>query len=329
MSSGKNRPHQRVDPLVSDALRDQSLLARWYEKRDGKKYMTDFSQWEGALAPVFQGIEGLREYGAFADFERHTLLDAETYAITPDMHKLIMQLQEGTPGDTLPSSIALHELPAMSGFVRLPEAITIDDRHGHPYNVRAMAWRYPVGVRIRGIPNCEDESHYWDRVMSSLYVENPAPHDSPHERMPGPHISLLHFAPMTIEELGVLWQIPNHLASAAQYLALFWLIANQELSRIESIHLPPGSWTAMQAREAKIVPKLRIVSLRRERIDYVEPEVHSEREYSHRWVVRAHWRNQAYGPGRQDHKWVLVNAHVKGPDDKPLIVKQRAYLLEK
>lgn len=42
------------------------------------------------------------------------------------------------------------------------------------------------------------------------------------------------------------------------------------------------------------------------------------REYSHRWEVRGHWRNQSYGPRHSLRRSVWVEPYVKGPKDKPL-----------
>lgn len=51
------------------------------------------------------------------------------------------------------------------------------------------------------------------------------------------------------------------------------------------------------------------------------------REYSHRWIVRGHMRNQAVGhrnaKGGQQHERVWIAPYVKGPEDKPLILKDR------
>lgn len=44
-------------------------------------------------------------------------------------------------------------------------------------------------------------------------------------------------------------------------------------------------------------------------------------EYSHRWVVSGHWRNQ-WMPSRGVHRAQWIAPHVKGPDDKPLVVRE-------
>lgn len=44
----------------------------------------------------------------------------------------------------------------------------------------------------------------------------------------------------------------------------------------------------------------------------------TEREYSHRFVVGGHWRNQACGVKHGDRRLTWVHPYIKGPDDKPL-----------
>lgn len=45
-------------------------------------------------------------------------------------------------------------------------------------------------------------------------------------------------------------------------------------------------------------------------------------EYSHQWLVSGHWRNQPCGVGLRERKLIWVNPHVKGPADKPLVLKE-------
>jgi len=51
-------------------------------------------------------------------------------------------------------------------------------------------------------------------------------------------------------------------------------------------------------------------------------------EWSHRWMVRGHWRDQWY-PRKTRHEKIWVNPYVKGPEDKPLIVKNRVFQVER
>jgi hypothetical protein len=43
--------------------------------------------------------------------------------------------------------------------------------------------------------------------------------------------------------------------------------------------------------------------------------------FRHRWIVKPHWRQQAYGPGRSLRRARYIAQHVKGPADKPLRVR--------
>ena len=51
-------------------------------------------------------------------------------------------------------------------------------------------------------------------------------------------------------------------------------------------------------------------------------------DWSRRWIVRGHWRDQWYASeGR--HKPIFVPPHVKGPDDKPLVVKRNYFVADR
>jgi hypothetical protein len=50
--------------------------------------------------------------------------------------------------------------------------------------------------------------------------------------------------------------------------------------------------------------------------------------WTHRWVVRGHWRNQWY-PTLHDHRQVFIAPYVKGPADRPLIVKDKLYVVDR
>lgn len=52
------------------------------------------------------------------------------------------------------------------------------------------------------------------------------------------------------------------------------------------------------------------------------------REFTVRWMVRGHWRNQPYGPGRSRRRPTSINPHVKGPDGAPLRTGEKVYLID-
>lgn len=51
-------------------------------------------------------------------------------------------------------------------------------------------------------------------------------------------------------------------------------------------------------------------------------------EWSSRWVVSGHWRNQWY-PSEKTHRPVWIAPHIKGPDDRPIKVREKVVLFDR
>ena len=82
---------------------------------------------------------------------------------------------------------------------------------------------------------------------------------------------------------------------------------------------------------AEEVSKVRVVTLRRENPN---PSVTGEEstggfEYDHRFLVSGHWRWQPHGRGRNKVKLIWIAPYVKGPEHKPLIIKDTVHLLKR
>ncbi len=52
----------------------------------------------------------------------------------------------------------------------------------------------------------------------------------------------------------------------------------------------------------------------------------SSRNYSHRWVVRGHWRRQWY-PSQERHIPIWITDHIAGPDDKPVLRRDKVTIV--
>lgn len=89
----------------------------------------------------------------------------------------------------------------------------------------------------------------------------------------------------------------------------------------------PDRITRRQAIRAGIdIPELTIVTLRRqhERAGDAAPDDARTVEWSHRWTVRSHWRNQWY-PSQNRHAPKLIPMSIKGPEGLPLVIKERRF----
>lgn len=72
---------------------------------------------------------------------------------------------------------------------------------------------------------------------------------------------------------------------------------------------------------------VRVVTLRKESRPVAADHEPQEVNWSHRWVVKPHWRNQWY-PSLGVHRQILVGPYVKGPDTLPLkLPKERGFAL--
>lgn len=78
-----------------------------------------------------------------------------------------------------------------------------------------------------------------------------------------------------------------------------------------------GARKRWQKATATVAPLVRVVALRRRRTAGESEAEHAEREWSCRWIVGGHWRNQ-YLPASGSHRPTWIAPYLKGPDEKPL-----------
>lgn len=57
-----------------------------------------------------------------------------------------------------------------------------------------------------------------------------------------------------------------------------------------------------------------------------EADPETGRTYTHRWMVRGHWRQQAYGPGRSQRRTQYVEPYIKGPAGAPLLARDKVWV---
>jgi hypothetical protein len=102
-------------------------------------------------------------------------------------------------------------------------------------------------------------------------------------------------------------------------LATFWALASQRIA-VETLEQPVSRQARRQAeRQGLPLPEVRVIRLR-EPTTRSRGEGGSDVEWSHRWIVGKHWRNQWY-PASGQHRPKLIEAYQKGPADKPLKVR--------
>ncbi|WP_422759203.1 hypothetical protein [Paenarthrobacter sp. C1] len=87
----------------------------------------------------------------------------------------------------------------------------------------------------------------------------------------------------------------------------------------------PKTPAARKAAKKGHSSKVTVVDLRAP--EHVETGAKSEtgRVYTHRWIVRGHWRNQAHGKNRTQRRITWVPSYTKGPAGMPLKETERVW----
>lgn len=102
-------------------------------------------------------------------------------------------------------------------------------------------------------------------------------------------------------------------------LGCTWALMGQENVTATHRELVPSS----KRRRGRLPTAVTTITLRRLRSVDDSPIGDSGRIYSHRWVVRGHWRQQAFGPQHGQRRPVWIPSYIKGPADAPLLVTER------
>ncbi len=87
-------------------------------------------------------------------------------------------------------------------------------------------------------------------------------------------------------------------------------------------------------KQIKAPSNIRLVTLKQSvvenaEVENVETENKNHIEYSHRFMVRMHPVLQPCGAGGKDRKLIVRGPYIKGPEDKPLIIKETVNILKK
>lgn len=271
--------------------------------------------------------------------------------VSDEMMDVWMAAAESFPGEPLYPD----DVPFPAGFVLLPRGLEVVDGRGQTGKFRAFAWcTYgyrdaeddgPSGIHLSLYVHADDEwEEDWDPAA--------------YAKLWGSPLNLYHACRWGYEvdytETAKAWQpgswttIPGRaevlddpVAAAAgtivsfRQLQTFFRLVQQEIAHPR----PSLADRAIRKRAARLtgqkpteVPDVMVVTLRRFRPSG-DTTHESPVDWSHRWLVNGHWRHQPYPSLGLDRggktvtrlKWIAP--YVKGPDDKPLVLKDRAYQL--
>jgi hypothetical protein len=244
---------------------------------------------------------------------RVNVQDAVLWFVSPDMTDLLIHAWPSLPPTTLTPEL----LPDETGFVVFANKIrgTAADK-AEPLLFDGYVWGpavldHPSGrrenvVSLAAIVHYQGQDDYWGPLGHTDWTIGKDCDD------------VTEINPTERTELREASMIEDR-----RMMATFWLLATQP-NIAETTDAPiPRPWRRAQQREGRPVPRVRLIDVRRPKHSKTEPSAeHRDIEWTHRWIVSAHWRQQAYGPGRSLRRPRLIAPYMKGPDDKPLIVPE-------
>ena len=236
---------------------------------------------------------------------RHTqrlLRRATCYSFTKDTSTAISLASRTIPEST---EIGVAVFPCRDGWWWFDDPITISDLHSEGDQCCALSW------------SCLDDRSVWicAWVMAAL---DPGPIPVFAERATSHAETLGHLARAKSEA------DPNERQNISVSLSVWrFLLAgtawiNQRIAVISFGHVERHRRKQL-VRENNNLPvsDVKVVQLRRAEATTQEPSGPSSSvDWSCRWVVNGHWRNQIYA--NHEHKLIYILPYVKGPDDKPL-----------
>lgn len=273
---------------------------------------------------------------------------SETFYVSPLMQKMVTAAAESWPLD---EDLTEEDWPVPHGFMYVPGGVTTIDVRGMVQTTVAFSWE------IRG-----SETHvtWWtDKQYDSPYQREAFPDWEGMPRYLPWHITVLKNGKPLPIALNMGTVLPPEVAMQIKY---------NETPEGYSIYIPEG-WTAEQLQpttgpdrvSAWLVSALRImqqplVSVERKGvpanvrraamkrpfrlkqkavtvIDFRQRKgdfVHSgEREFSHRFLRRGHWRRQPYKreDGTWDRRRIWIHPQIVGDPSKPLILREHVNAL--
>lgn len=273
-----------------------------------------------------------------AQIEASKMYLGDPIYVDPEMTDLIRFAAESFQ----PEPLHEHDLVTQTGFAVLPQPFQMIDRHGKRVSFRAFAWM-PVQFAARETGKAIEQvgihlslySHIDDVVDGSLddWMNDERNKEWDEQSLRsfaaklGTPYTLAHMTPWTFEK-----DVPASFRDVAEQwwrpVQAFFRLTMQTVGERYQQQPPRASRKRWQRSASKPQEDryITVIRLRRPR-GHGDGEAASTIEWQQRWIVNGHWRNQWY-PSLNTHRQVWISPYVKGPEDKPLLVRKgRAFEL--
>jgi hypothetical protein len=293
-------------------------------------------------------FEMCRQSGdAVARGMQNVLRVAYAFQVTADMTPLIIKAADGLRGT---DHFNREMMPTQAGFVRFEQPLPVTDVAGKTMLVHWMLWG-PAGHFISEdgvftIWMWNDHKVEPDDIAKEILSEEKF--DALTQRIGrwggcmgmetvtrdmrvGPNeVVVPDWKRAAYEERGL---TTVDTTNPVRYIYTLWLLLQQTIVAQREVPIPRSHRKI--ARRMGIPEGVTVIELRRTSNNSQPGETMVE--WSHRWIVRGGWQWRKCGPehpfaqpyekGYRCRVW--VREHVKGPDDKPLVLTDKLYRLKR
>jgi hypothetical protein len=324
--------------LASVALDTQMDLLRWTRSDMGRRYSNIVCEpWLDERHERDPDDPGA-DFGA--RLHRTVLTAAETYAVAEEICDALDSARQLIP------NFPLHDtdLPSSGGFVWFEKKIIIDDSFGKKLSVKAFAWH-----RARPVPDDEWDVSFHEAplgfedtgtegrgpkgIIILLWTDPSDPTDHMHQEWLDTH-DLPGYSNVAWPNLwsmgGGTWDYGTSPKSDVDRLIFAFLRFVAEPWVDSRVTVAERHAVKRARRLVPVEPQIKVVRLRRsEKTSKAHRDPDAEPiEWSHRWIVRTHVRKQWY-PSLGRHKLRIIPEHIKGPVDKPLVVHDKIFVVDR
>lgn len=327
--------------LIMDILDRHVQLAMWAEHENSERFWASYLKSQAEEVPDYGDPNLINGY---AESCAHMMGMAETYYVAPDICDIIEEAAPTVPREPLRSPM----VPSRIGWCEFHRTISLGvDEHDEPWGVSGVSWRVEDGRNEELYGNLHVSTGGGIRWYDDQNVEHI-----------GPGITIIWWRSRDDATLlGALPQVLSQFASAIPAQVTGWsfdidwdntdrkaftLDEVGELQRkilLTTFNLLMDELVvvrkerpkraalrrAVKALKSPDYGDVNVVDLRKLHVlNYEPPEVDDDAEpvhWTHRWIVRPHWRTLHRGTSKERH--VYIRRHVKGPSNKPIVVKDR------
>lgn len=273
---------------------------------------------------------------------------AEVFFINDEMQILATAAAESLSDDDAP--IEAHHVPSYDGILMFDTPVTFRDIRGAPLRFAAVQWvvvggsvflmwmtdKYdpldPVNATMRADAS---EREYSEMHRYQLSITTQITFGEPlRELLHGvggvlPPEADVHMRDGAVTVTGMPelpegFDVLPRRDPMSLLMTVIWRLMQQSITSVDDYAGTIPKAVRRESAKKKGPAAVTVIQLRHRRLR-VEDGEERHVEWSHRWLVRGHWRRQPYKnpDGSTRHEMIFIAPFIKGPDGKPLVITEK------